>query len=68
MNELLILVDTEVDPFHKTRPGGIFLYAINFDLDENEAFEQIEFIDYSDFPTASDTPQYIVNADLNYHS
>jgi hypothetical protein len=67
VNELLILVDTSRNPFLKSRPGGIFLYAINFDLDENEAFEEIEFIDYSDFPTSSNAPQYIVNADLSYH-
>lgn len=41
INELLILVDTSTNPFFKSRPGGVFLYALNFDLDENEAFEEI---------------------------
>jgi len=34
VNELLILVDTSTNPFFKSRTGGIFLYALNFDLDE----------------------------------
>lgn len=50
----------------KSRTGGVFIYAFNFDLDEDQAFEEIEYIDFTDF-TNSDKPEYVVNADLSYH-
>ena len=37
------------------------MYALNFDMDEDEAFEEIEYIDSSDL-TNDDKPLYIVNA------
>jgi hypothetical protein len=39
VHELLILIDTSMDPFVKHRPGGILLFAINFNIDDGEAFE-----------------------------
>jgi hypothetical protein len=32
-NELLMLIDTETDPYRKTTKGGIFLYEINSEKD-----------------------------------
>lgn len=29
----MILVDTSNNPFFKSRPGGVILYALNFDMD-----------------------------------
>ena len=31
VNDLIILVDTDNDAYRKTRPGGVYLFAVNMD-------------------------------------
>ena len=33
-----MVVDTSFNPFFKSRPGGVIIYALNFDTDLDEAF------------------------------
>lgn len=44
-----MVVDSSSDGYFKTRPGGIVLYALNYDLEEVDMFTEIEYIDGTDF-------------------
>jgi hypothetical protein len=41
VHELVILVDSSLNPFDKLRTGGILLFAVNFDVDNADPFEEI---------------------------
>ena len=44
VNELLILVDTEEDPYRKSQRGGIFIYEISGDDESEEPLIQLEYL------------------------
>ena len=43
--ELVMLIDTSSDPYFKTTPGGIYIYAVDEDLDTDEPFIELEYFD-----------------------
>jgi hypothetical protein len=44
-----MLVDSDPQPGLRTRPGGIFIYVINTDTDDDETFTQLDVLDSDDF-------------------
>ena len=36
VNEIVMVVDSSRNPFLKTRPGGVILYSLNEDFEEEE--------------------------------
>ena len=65
MQDLVLIVDVDKDPFKLQREGGVIIYAMNHDPFEPEIFDELEFIDSTDLSTANDWPGgpcYIANA------
>lgn len=62
-----MVVDSSNNPFLKKRPGGVILYALNEDFEEEQPLEELEYIDGNDFNIEGLSQLYIVNADLSYH-
>jgi hypothetical protein len=67
-NELLMLVDTETDPYRKSTKGGIFLYELSSDEDSEEPLTQLEYLDGEDFGMRELGDIYINNAELTYNA
>jgi len=61
---ILMIVDNEDNPF--VRSGGILLYHLNFDFDENEFITLLDYIDHEDLQIEGyqGTP-YIGSADIH---
>lgn len=56
MEDLMILVDVDENPYSFNREGGIIIYAMNHDPYEYEIFDELEFINSDDLTAASDWP------------
>lgn len=64
VGNILMIVDNEDNPF--VRPGGIYLYHLNFDIDDPDFISLLDYIDYDDLQIEgfSGTP-FIGSADLH---
>jgi len=59
-----MIVDNSDDPL--VRPGGIYLYHLNFDLDDPDFISILDYIDYEDLQIEGYTgTPYIGSADLH---
>ncbi len=67
MNDLIILVDTDNDAYRKSRPGGVYLYAVNMDDEIPTAIVEVEYINGDDIGMDEFGDLYINNAELTYH-
>jgi hypothetical protein len=56
LQELMIIVDVDENPWRMDREGGVIIYAINHDPYEPELFDELEVIDTNDLNTATDWP------------
>lgn len=61
-NEILMLVDTETNPYRKSTKGGIFLYELSSDQENEEPLTQLEYLDGEDFGMRELGDIYINNA------
>ena len=65
MQDLMLIVDVDPNPYSFNREGGVIIYAMNFNPFEPEIFDQLQFIDSDDLTAANDWPGgpcYIGNA------
>jgi hypothetical protein len=64
VGDILMIVDNDDNPF--TRAGGIYLYHLNFDLDDTDFISFLDYLDYEDLQIEgfSGIP-YIGSADLH---
>lgn len=46
VGDILMIVDNDDDPFE--RAGGVYLYALNFDTDDNIDLALIDYLDVDD--------------------
>lgn len=43
---MLMIIDNDDDPF--ARAGGVYLYHLNFDFDDQDFITFMDYIDYAD--------------------
>lgn len=46
VGDILMIVDNDDNPF--ARAGGVYLYHLNFDFDEEDFISFLDYIDYED--------------------
>lgn len=64
VGDILMLVDNDDDPF--LRAGGIYLYHLNFNIDNPDFISFLDYIDYQDLQIEGFTGMaYIGSADLH---
>lgn len=64
VGDILMIVDNDDNPF--IRAGGIYLYHLNFDVDEVDFVTLLDYIDYEDLQIEGYTGiPYIGSADLH---
>jgi hypothetical protein len=69
MEDLMIIVDVDENPWSFDREGGVIIYAMNHDPFEPEIFDELEFIDTNDLIAANDWPGgpcFIANAHFTF--
>lgn len=69
MEELMIVVDVDENPWAFDREGGVLIYAMNHDPYEPEIFDEIEYINTDDLTAANDWvggPCFIANAHFSF--
>lgn len=69
MEELMIVVDVDENPWAFDREGGVLIYAMNHDPFEPEIFDEIEYINTDDLTAANDWvggPCFIANAHFSF--
>ncbi|CAM6002359.1 unnamed protein product [Sphagnum balticum] len=60
-----MIVDNDDDPF--VRAGGVYLYHLNFDLDDESFISFLDYLDYGDLQIEGFTGlPYIGSADLHF--
>lgn len=64
VGNILMIVDNEDNPF--VRSGGVFLYHINYDIDDPDFISLLDYIDYEDLQIQGFTgTPYIGSADMH---
>ena len=70
VRQLVMIVDTEISWSTNPREGGVYIYAINVNPDEDELLEEIDVIDSDDFGGVAgwddSKPAFIGNAEMTW--
>lgn len=63
VDDMLMIIDNDDDPF--ARAGGVYLYHLNFDFDDEDFITFMDYVDYADLLIEGfKSVPYIASADL----